>query len=105
MKDKVVQDFDESEGTGVWTCEEGTNLHTPIPTILAAHTFRIASADSDRRERNFDAAGRAISEPKKVEAKDLKAFLEDLRLAVYGAFLASFVQGLKLLTKAGHINH
>jgi 6-phosphogluconate dehydrogenase len=104
IKDKVVQDVDESEGTGFWTCEEGFKLHIPMPTIVAAHTFRIASADANRRKANFDAAGHAIAETKKIEVDDRKRFLEDIRLAVYAAFLASFVQGLKLLAKAGNTN-
>jgi 6-phosphogluconate dehydrogenase len=104
IKDKVVQDVDESEGTGFWTCEESSKLHIPVPSIIAAHTFRIASADADRRKLNFDAAGHPISEAKHLEVDNRKKFLEDLRLSVYAAFLGSFVQGLKLLAKAGNVN-
>jgi 6-phosphogluconate dehydrogenase len=51
IRDKVVQDVDKTEGTGIWTCEEGVRLHVPIPTITLAHLFRLASADAARREK------------------------------------------------------
>jgi 6-phosphogluconate dehydrogenase len=49
VRDKFVQDVDESEGTGTWNCEEGVHKHVPIPTIAMAHLFRLASADAARR--------------------------------------------------------
>src|SRR5690606_18652138 len=33
VRDKVVQDVDNSEGTGTWTLEEATRLHVPAPVI------------------------------------------------------------------------
>lgn len=51
IRDKVVQDVDETEGTGTWTCEEDLRLHIPTPTITSAHLFRLASADAARREK------------------------------------------------------
>lgn len=49
VRDKVVQDVDDEEGTGTWTCEEGVRLHVPIPTIAVAYLFQLASADAARR--------------------------------------------------------
>ena len=49
VREKVVQDVDETEGTGTWTCEEGVRLHVPFPTIATVHLFRLASADATRR--------------------------------------------------------
>ena len=105
IKDKVVQDAEESEGTGYWTCEEAFRLHVPIPTIAAAHQFRIGSADADMRKANFDAAGGSIAQIGKIKVEDRKTFLKDLHQAMYSATLESFVQGLKLLAKADHENN
>lgn len=102
VKDKVVQDVDESEGTGVWTCGEIARLHVPGPTITASHLFRVASADARKRELVNKALGGKIS-PKNLEVDKAK-FLNDLRDATYAAFLASFVQGLHVVEKASREN-
>ncbi|KKY15808.1 putative 6-phosphogluconate dehydrogenase [Phaeomoniella chlamydospora] len=100
IKDKVVQDVDETEGTGAWTCEEGMRLHEPIPTIAAAHQSRLGSAYSSRREKVVSALGEPLANPTKVQGDD--SFLEDVRLAVYAAFLSAFTQGLTLCAKASN---
>ncbi|GAB1309816.1 phosphogluconate dehydrogenase (NADP(+)-dependent, decarboxylating) [Madurella fahalii] len=50
IRDKVVQDADDSEGTGTWCVEDGINLQVPHPTIATSHIFRVASADAAKRE-------------------------------------------------------
>ncbi|KIW95194.1 uncharacterized protein Z519_03778 [Cladophialophora bantiana CBS 173.52] len=49
--DKVVQDVGNSEGTGVWTCDETVRLRVPSSTIFSAHLLRLDSADAAKRER------------------------------------------------------
>ncbi|KAL1864049.1 hypothetical protein VTK73DRAFT_6251 [Phialemonium thermophilum] len=102
VRDKVVQDADDSEGTGIWSCEEATRLHVPIPTIASAHLFRIASADAAKRE----AARRSFkSQPKpgKIDA-DKNEFLGALYTSLYLAFLSCFVQGFHILAKTNDEN-
>jgi 6-phosphogluconate dehydrogenase len=104
VRDKVVQDVDETEGTGTWTCQEAVALHVSAPTITAAHLFRLQSADAARRiavEKALpkDPHGR----PKKLKLEahmPLEPFLEDLRQATYFSFLAAFIQGLHLIAAA-----
>ena len=36
IQDKVVQDIDGSEGTGIWSQNEAVRLHVPAPTLTAA---------------------------------------------------------------------
>ncbi len=104
VRDKVVQDVDETEGTGTWTCEEGVHKHVPIPTIAAAHLFRLASADAARRiaiNKSFN--GGTKPSHIKLETpheKSLPAFIEDLRMATYASFLMAFAQGLHLIKTA-----
>jgi len=101
--DKVVQDYDNSEGTGVWTCEEGVRLHVPISVIAAAHFFRIDSADAARRDTISRTVGGCL-QPKKIDVEDETSFIMDLQQATYGSFIASFVQGLHLISKADEEN-
>jgi 6-phosphogluconate dehydrogenase len=104
VKDKVVQDVDDEEGTGTWTCQEGVRLHVPISTIAAAHLFRVASADDARRiavNKSFDGGAKVGSiELETPREKALKLFVEDLHMATYASFLMAFAQGLHLIKKA-----
>lgn len=97
IEDKVVQDADDTEGTGVWTVQEAALNHVPASTIVVAHLFRVASANrSDRLE--FDRLVK-LEKPrlaKKLENKT-EEFIEDLRAAVYVGFLCCFAQGCQLI--------
>ena len=95
VEDKVVQDIDGSEGTGIWSQNEAIRLHVPAPTLTTAHYIRIASAfrrDRQQIKATFD--GHFPLEKWTSSPEERKALLEDLRKAVYVAFLASFVQGI-----------
>jgi 6-phosphogluconate dehydrogenase len=98
VQDKVVQDVDESEGTGTWTCEEAVNLHSPAATILSAHLFRCASADLKKRMEYSRASDTRIS-PKRLDVHDKDDFIEKLRKTVYSCFLLCFIQGLSIIRK------
>lgn len=103
VQDKVVQDTDESEGTGIWTNVEAIRLHIPAPSIATAHFLRLASADRAERVRANKISGG--SQPLNHITQDRKEFLEDLRMAVYGSCLASYIQGLIVIDKADRQNH
>lgn len=102
IRDKVVQDADDSEGTGVWTCEEAIRLHVPAPTIVAAHLFRVASADAAKREKVNKSFGGTVS-PQKLSV-DKKVFLQELKEATYSGILSSYIQGMHLLATADKEN-
>ncbi|ORY71920.1 6-phosphogluconate dehydrogenase [Pseudomassariella vexata] len=97
VRDKVVQDVDEEEGTGIWTSEEAVHLHVPAATILSAHLFRCASADLGRRMKNKKSAEGGV-EAKSfdgIESRD--EFAEWLHRTTYFCFLTCFAQGLDLI--------
>lgn len=99
IEDKVVQDADDTEGTGIWSVQEVARTHIPAPTIAAAHLFRVASANRpDRIE--FDKLV-TLEKPRSVGELCNKKddFIEDLRGAVYASFLASFAQGCNIIAK------
>ncbi|CAF1302027.1 unnamed protein product [Rotaria sordida] len=102
IEDKVVQDADDTEGTGVWSVQEAARVHVSSPTIAAAHLFRIASSNRlDRVKFN-----KLVQLEKPRLADELKQktneFIEDLRGAVYISFLASFIQGCNLIATTSH---
>lgn len=98
VRDKVVQDVDETEGTGYWTCEQAVAKHVPAASILAAHLFRCASADAKRRISVKESFGGGVSpQPIKVDSKD--DFVKELQMTVYSCFLMCFAQGLHIIKK------
>ena len=100
IKDKVVQDVDETEGTGTWTSEAGMRLHVPRTTITGAHQFRLASAKAAQRRRVQETMQGTLAQVKPFKANDKAKVVEEIRTATYTAFLTSFIQGLILLEKA-----
>jgi 6-phosphogluconate dehydrogenase len=96
-----------SEGTSVWSYIESTRLHIPAPTLSSAHFLRTAPADRAQRDRVKPAYHSSFL-PSKIEPRDAKAeenFIEDLRWAVYTAYLASYVQGMNIIAAADRQNH
>ncbi|CCC07953.1 hypothetical protein SMACR_01516 [Sordaria macrospora] len=104
VRDKVVQDVDNSEGTGTWSVQEGTRLHVPDPTIAVSHLFRVASADAARRQTVKKALEGKGVKPARMEGVDKDKFMDDLYNAVYASFLMCFIQGLHVLSKANEEN-
>ncbi|CAF1197092.1 unnamed protein product [Didymodactylos carnosus] len=100
VEDKVVQDADDTEGTGVWSAKEAATQHVSAPTIVTAHLFRIAS--SNRLDRIKFEKIVSLEKPQKsaelISKKD--GFVEKLRKAVYVSMLASFAQGLNIIATA-----
>ena len=104
VEDKVVQDVSGEAGTGVWSNEEAIAQHIPAPTLTVAHCLRLASSDlAQRRKVNEIFSG--IIPPQKLEGVERKDFLEILRLAIYAACLASYVQGMIIIERADQEKH
>lgn len=104
VEDKVVQDYTGEEGTGVWSNTEAVEQHVPAPTLSTAHFLRIASGDLNERRKIQQTFGTDF-QPQRINESDRKAFLEDLRVAVYIACLAAYVQGLLVIDKANKNFH
>ncbi|APA12758.1 hypothetical protein sscle_10g075280 [Sclerotinia sclerotiorum 1980 UF-70] len=106
VKDKVVQDTDNSEGTGIWSNTQATSLHVPAPTLSTAHYLRIVSAYRGHRQHVHEAFHDSFK-PCRINIKDAeekRKIIEDLRQAVYITCLASHIQGMNIITKANHQN-
>ena len=101
VRDKVVQDVDETEGTGTWTCQEAVSLHVPAPTIIAAHLFRLQSADAARRIKVSKFLPQDFQiQPTEIAGASRQQLVSDLHDAVYFSFLAAFIQGLHIIFRA-----
>lgn len=111
IRDKVVQDVCEEEGTGTWTVEETARLHMAAPSIAASHMVRVQSAYAARREaarKTFrETSGGAAtttephaSPPQAQTAEGKLRSAGQLRDATYASFLLCFVQGLHLIAAA-----
>lgn len=105
VEDKVVQDVCGEEGTGIWSNTQAVDLHIPAPTLTTAHYLRLASADLHQRRVVNKTFGGDFPPQALKSIKDKKAFLEDLRLATYGACLASYCQGMNIIATADKENH
>lgn len=105
VEDKVVQDVDGSEGTGIWSQLEAVRLHVPAPSLTTAHFIRLASAFRADRKHIKNAFGGHFPMQEWSEAKgDKQAVIESLRKAVYAAFLASFAEGFNIIDQANKEN-
>lgn len=107
IRDKVVQDVCEEEGTGTWTVEEAARLHVSAPSIAVSHMVRVQSAHAARREANAKAFKEfgTVAEPQlcKTEARTVEGKAKaarELRDATYACFLLCFVQGMHIIEAA-----
>jgi 6-phosphogluconate dehydrogenase len=92
----VVQDDDNTEGTGFWSVMEAGSRHVSSPTIAAGHFMRVASGNREQRLKVAEML--KMPEPHRIDTKK-EEFIEDLRRAVYASFLCSFAQGLELIAR------
>lgn len=96
---KVVQDDDDTEGTGYWSVMEAAEAHVSAPSIAAAQFLRVASGNREQRVKVADRL--SLGEPKQfpVSDEDKKEWVEKLRRAVYATILLSYCQGLELIAR------
>jgi 6-phosphogluconate dehydrogenase len=97
--DKVVQDVTGEEGTGIWGNTEAIETHVPAFTLNTSHALRLASAYRGDRERANSVSGGGFP-PQKLSPSNREEFIEDLRKATYAGCLASYIQGLNVISRA-----
>lgn len=95
MVDKIL-DTAGQKGTGKWTAVTALDFGIPLTLIGEAVFSRCLSALKDERV----AASKIITGPAKVFKGDLKAFVTDLREAVYASKIVSYAQGYALMRAA-----
>jgi len=93
--DKIL-DSAGQKGTGKWTSVASLDEGVPLTLIGEAVYARYLSAMKDERV----AASRVLSGPEPKFEGDKKAFIRDLKDALYAAKLVSYAQGYALLKAA-----
>jgi 6-phosphogluconate dehydrogenase len=95
MLDKIL-DTAGQKGTGKWTGVEALELGIPLTLIGEAVFSRCLSAIKDERV----AASQALSGPSPKFDGDRKAFVEDIRQALFASKIVSYAQGYTLMRAA-----
>ena len=95
LVDKIL-DTAGQKGTGKWTGVEALELGIPLTLIGEAVFSRCLSAIKDERV----AASKVLTGPKPKLDGDKKAFVEDVRQALYASKLVSYAQGYTLMRAA-----
>ena len=97
--DKIL-DTAGQKGTGKWTAISALDLGMPVTLIGEAVFARCLSAMKDERA----AASKVLTGPKTIDVADRKAFIEDVRRALYCSKMISYAQGYMLLREAAKEN-
>ena len=107
VDDEVVQDNDESEGTGVWTSKEAAEQLVPAPSITSALFYRLQSSVKSTRVNiasrlSMANGGQGKEGSRLVDAGSSSSneLSSMCRHALYAAYIAAFVQGLDIVSAA-----
>ena len=92
-----ILDAAGQKGTGKWTVEDSAEHGIPVTLIAEAVYARCVSALKEERVR----ASKVLSGPApRISPPDRKAFVNDLRDALYAAKIVSYAQGFMLMRNA-----
>jgi len=92
----LILDTAGQKGTGKWTAIAALDLGQPLTLIGEAVFARCLSALKDERV----AAAKVLTGPKPKFDGDKKAFVNDLRQALYASKIVSYAQGYQLMRAA-----
>jgi 6-phosphogluconate dehydrogenase len=92
----LVLDTAGQKGTGKWTAMAALDVGQPLTLIGEAVFARCLSAIKDERVN----ASKILSGPKPEFKGDKKAFIEDLKQALYASKIVSYAQGYQLMRAA-----
>ncbi len=93
--DKIL-DTAGQKGTGKWTGISALDLGIPLTLIGESVFARCLSAQKDLRVQ----ASKVINGPKAKFEGDKAQFVDDLKMALYGAKIISYAQGYNLMMEA-----
>ncbi len=92
----LILDTAGQKGTGKWTSQSALEMGAPAPTIAESVFARCLSAVKEERV----AASKVLSGPEITFSGDRKAFIEDIRKALYASKVCSYAQGYQLMKLA-----
>jgi 6-phosphogluconate dehydrogenase len=91
-----ILDTAGQKGTGKWTAVSALDLGIPLTLIGEAVFARCLSAQKDERV----IASKVLSGPKPSFTGDKKAFIEDIKQALFASKIVSYAQGYALMREA-----
>jgi 6-phosphogluconate dehydrogenase len=92
----AIRDAAGQKGTGKWTTMAALDANVPIPTITAAVDARLLSSIKDERL----AAAKFLKLPR-AKLRGIKP--NDIASALYGAKIAAYAQGMRLISDASRL--
>ena len=92
----LILDTAGQKGTGKWTAIAALDLGEPLTLIGEAVFARCLSALKEKRV----AASKVLTGPEAKFDGDKKAFVDDLKQALYASKIISYAQGYQLMTEA-----
>ena len=96
LAEKIL-DTAGQKGTGRWTAINALNLGIPLTLIAEAVLARSLSALKEERVE----ASKLLSGPVEEFDGDRKAFIDDIRQALYASKIVSYAQGYMMMRSAG----
>jgi len=102
----LILDTAGQKGTGKWTVVSAADIGVPMTLVAEAVFARTLSALKDERV----AAAEVLGGPDLPTDGDRKAFVEDIRQAMYASKIVSYAQGYMLMREAAkehgwHLNY
>ena len=92
----IILDKAGQKGTGKWTVITAAELAVPVTLIAEAVFGRCLSAIKDERVE----ASKVLKGPKPKLTGDRKAFINDIRQALYASKIISYAQGFQMMRAA-----
>ncbi len=92
----LILDTAGQKGTGKWTAIAALDLGQPLTLIGEAVFARCLSALKEERVE----ASKTLAGPREIYNGDKKAFIKDLRQALYASKIVSYAQGYQLMRAA-----
>jgi 6-phosphogluconate dehydrogenase len=99
IRDAVVQDANDSEGTGSWANVQAVESHVPAPSLTAAHYLRIASSRIEQRAAVSSSIDNCAPTQLHLKEPERAEILRHLGHAIYLSTLMCFVQGLDVMER------
>jgi len=99
----LILDAASMKGTGRWAVQDAAEIGAPIPTIAASVEARVLS--SDRAARLETSERLRGPSPIALSLSDRKAFVDDVRGALYAAKACAYAQGMNLLRVASRLRN
>ena len=96
----VIVDHAGMKGTGTWTVQTALSLAVPVTGIAEAVFARGLSSEADLREEAQKQGFAGPSGELNLNDEEKKAFIEDIRQALYASKIVAYAQGFNEITTA-----